>query len=89
MKIVFVSENELVITRAYKSFDFSSRETRLNFESSQAVDIEELASEDFSSVTLVRDGMTNVTFSGYEVTDIAENYTAKGVEISISLLKRS
>lgn len=87
MQIIFTDESTIEIDRAHKTYDFKDHSTRLSLDFSAGVDFEDLLEKDFSSFTIHRNGMTDVTFTGYSVSDYTESYDYNRTDSSLTLIK--
>lgn len=87
MKIVLPNKEELVATRAFKSYNFENGITQLSItfnDVSMDSVVERFTMVPVTSLTIVRNGFNNVTYDNIKVNNISENLdeTASGVVVT-------
>ena len=87
MKIVLPNKEELVATRAFKSYNFENGITQLSItfnDVSMDSVVERFTMVPVTSLTIVRNGFNNVTYDNIKVVNISENLdeTASGVVVT-------
>ena len=87
MKIVLPNKEELVATRAFKSYNFENGITQLSItfnDVSMDSVVERFTMVPVTSLTIVRNGFNNVTYDNIKVVNISETLdeTASGVVVT-------